>query len=106
MWFALDFGLGSSVCPETKQKVMTALLCTMFCRIGGNPHNFAIEVIPSGEFELKANSLGALIETHGKLILRTLSYLTHSENKCCYFHTKINAFWLHFSNMFKRLYPL
>ena len=32
--------------------------------------------VPSQEFELKANSLGAHIETHGKLILRTLSYLT------------------------------
>ena len=33
-------------------------------------------VFPSEEFELKANSLGAHIETQGKLILRTLSYLT------------------------------
>ena len=24
----------------------------------------------------------------------------HSKNKCCYFHTKINTFWLHCSNMF------
>ena len=31
---------------------------------------------PSEEFELTTNSLGAHIETHGKLILRTLSYLT------------------------------
>ena len=31
---------------------------------------------PSEEFELTANSLGARIETHGKLILRTISYLT------------------------------
>ena len=31
---------------------------------------------PSEEFERTANSLGAHIETHGKLILRTLSYLT------------------------------
>ena len=30
----------------------------------------------SEEFELTANSLGAYIETHGKSILRTLSYLT------------------------------
>ena len=30
----------------------------------------------SEEFELIANSLGAHIETHGTLILRTLSYLT------------------------------
>ena len=34
------------------------------------------EVEPSDEFELTANSLGVHIETHGKLILRTLSYLT------------------------------
>ena len=34
------------------------------------------ETIPSGEFELTANSLGAHIETHGKLILTILSYLT------------------------------
>ena len=33
---------------------------------------------PSEEFELTANSLGAHIETHGKLILRTLRYLTMS----------------------------
>ena len=31
---------------------------------------------PSEEFELTANSLGAHIETQGKLILRTPSYLT------------------------------
>ena len=31
---------------------------------------------PSEEFELTPNSLGAHIETHGKFILRTLSYLT------------------------------
>ena len=33
-------------------------------------------IISSEEFELTANSLGAHIETYGKLILRTLSYLT------------------------------
>ena len=32
--------------------------------------------------------------------------LSHSKNKCCYFNTKINTFWLHFSNMFKHLYAL
>ena len=32
--------------------------------------------IPSEEFELTANSLGTHIETHGKLILRILDYLT------------------------------
>ena len=31
---------------------------------------------PSEEFELTASSLGAHIETHGGLILRTLYYLT------------------------------
>ena len=31
---------------------------------------------PSEEFELTANSMRAHIETHRKLILRTLSYLT------------------------------
>ena len=31
---------------------------------------------PSEEFVLTANSLGAHIKTHRKLILRTLSYLT------------------------------
>ena len=30
----------------------------------------------SVEFDLTANSLGAHIETHGKLILRTLTYFT------------------------------
>ena len=30
---------------------------------------------PTEEFELTVSSLGAHIETHGKLILRTLSYL-------------------------------
>ena len=33
---------------------------------------------PSEEFELRTNSLGAHIETHGKFILRTLSYLTEN----------------------------
>ena len=33
-------------------------------------------VYPSGEFELKTNSLGAYLETHGGFISRTLSYLT------------------------------
>ena len=33
-------------------------------------------VLPSEEFEVTANSPSAHIETHGKLILRTLSYLT------------------------------
>ena len=32
--------------------------------------------LPSEEFELTANSLGAHIETHCGLILRTLGYLT------------------------------
>ena len=32
--------------------------------------------MPSEEFEVIANSLGAHIETHRKLIMRTLSYLT------------------------------
>ena len=38
-------------------------------------------MIPSAEFELTANSLGAHIETHGMLNLRTLNYLivAHSE---------------------------
>ena len=31
---------------------------------------------PSEEFEVTANSLGAHTKTHGKLILRTLRYLT------------------------------
>ena len=31
---------------------------------------------PSEEFDLTGNALGAHIETHGKIILRTLSYLT------------------------------
>ena len=33
-------------------------------------------VHPSEEFELTAKSLGVHIGTHGKLILRTLGYLT------------------------------
>ena len=33
-------------------------------------------MLPNEEFELTAYSLGAHIETHGGLILRTLSYLT------------------------------
>ena len=32
--------------------------------------------IPSEEFEITANSLGAHIESHSGLMLRTLSYLT------------------------------
>ena len=36
-------------------------------------------MLSSEEFELTANSLGAHIETHGGLILRTLSLIAHSE---------------------------
>ena len=35
-----------------------------------------LKELPSEEFELTANSLGAHIETQEKLIFRTLSYLT------------------------------
>ena len=28
----------------------------------------------------------------------------HSKNKCCYFHTKINTFWLQLLNMFLSIY--
>ena len=35
-----------------------------------------MHAIPSEELELTANSLGTHIETHTKLILRTLSYIT------------------------------
>ena len=41
--------------------------------------------IPGEEFELTANSLAAHIETHGGLILETLSYLTvnsHDDYHC------------------------
>ena len=31
-------------------------------------------------------------------------YTLHPKKECCYFNTKNNTFWLHFSNMFKRLY--
>ena len=40
---------------------------------------------PSEEFEFTANSLGVHIGSHGKLILRTLSYLTmnsHDDSHC------------------------
>ena len=41
------------------------------------PHLIAVLVSMSSEkFELTANSLGGHIETHGKLILRSFSYLT------------------------------
>ena len=38
----------------------------------------------SEELELTANSLGAHIETQGKLILRTLSYLTVNSQDGCH----------------------
>ena len=41
-----------------------------------NKSTWIAEKLPSEEFELTANSLRAHIETHGGLILRTLSYLT------------------------------
>ena len=41
-------------------------------------HSINLQYVPNEEFELAANSLGAHIETHGKLILRTLK-LHHSE---------------------------
>ena len=36
----------------------------------------SFNLFPSEEFELTANSLGVHVESHGKIILRTLSYLT------------------------------
>ena len=52
----------------------------MYYLITGNVE--CINDLPSEEFELTANLLGPCIETHGKLILRTLSYLrmTHTVN--------------------------
>ena len=38
--------------------------------------NWAVQCFPSEEFELTANSLSTHIETHRKVILRTLRYLT------------------------------
>ena len=44
--------------------------------VTSNPHlTSQIRSIPSEDIELTANSLGAHIETRGKLILRTLSQL-------------------------------
>ena len=42
-------------------------------------------LLPSEDIELTANSLGAHIETRGKLILRTLSYLAvnSQDDSCC-----------------------
>ena len=37
---------------------------------------------PSEEFELTANSLGAHIETHGGLILRTLTVKSQDDSHC------------------------
>ena len=52
------------------------------CNVHAGPLGFISEKVmynslpPSEEFELTANSLSAHIETHGKLILRTLNYPT------------------------------
>ena len=47
------------------------------CDLVEDPHTWISSVCsPSEEHELTANSLGALIETHSGLILRTLHYLT------------------------------
>ena len=51
--------------------------------------------------------LGTFIEHQTKIIATLVDHSKlHSKNKCCYFNMKINTFWLHFSNMFKRLYSL
>ena len=50
---------------------------------------------PSEEFELTANSLGPHIETHGGLILRTLSYLTvnSQDDSNCELSLNLQATW-------------
>ena len=57
--------------------------------------------IPSEEIELTANSLGAHIETHGQLILRTLNYPTmnsqddsHCELSVCELFVR-SSWWAH-----------
>ena len=56
------------------------LECVTRTQIGTKCNCFLMQCIlhtqTSSELELTANSLGALIETHSRLILRTLSYVT------------------------------
>ena len=55
---------------STLHAINTILIPNNFLELLANKSN------PSEEFELTANSLGAHIETHGGLILGTLSWLT------------------------------
>ena len=48
----------------------------------------------SEEFELTANSLGAHIETHGGLILRTLSYLTVNSQDGSHCELAVSFLWV------------
>ena len=48
------------------------------------------DYLPSEEFELPAYLLGAFIETHENLILRTLSYLTVNSQDDLYCQLAVN----------------
>ena len=68
--------MGQNVCSTT---FVSAIILSCSCpvnlfnvKLKFHPAKFSEGKIPSEEFELKANSLGA----RGKLVLRTLSYLT------------------------------
>ena len=56
---------------KTQNNVVTPQLKARFCSLAWSSNNH-----PCEEFKFTAYSLGAQVETHGKLILRTLSYLT------------------------------
>ena len=68
-WFLVSWKLKKMIIKLLERSWKSPWICSGWpCR---NP-----VFIPSEEFELTASSLGAHTETHGKLILRTLSCLT------------------------------
>ena len=83
--FRIDDGLKShftvnkdksfNVNPYSTEVGLSLLRCVWNCSNDSQckGYSYRFVVLPSEEFELTANSLGAHIETHEKLILRTFS---------------------------------
>ena len=66
-----------SVCKKDKITIKsTNLQFASFFWLSDKSHDFDATTHPSEEFKLTANSLQAHMKPHGKLILKSLNYLT------------------------------
>ena len=63
-------------CPGNHHFIVVANILWNTIERMSSDQTTSCNLSPTEEFKFTANSLGAHIETHGKLILRTLSYLT------------------------------